>query len=345
MSSLCISRRWVCTTILLAALLFSSAEGNSQEFPPQYPECRGRNLLVDLKTKDSQAYDRWVAAARKIPNGSAILWRIDGNGLAEPSWLFGTIHVTDPRIVNIPVSVQEAFIRSRTLAIENKLGNQWADFFNSLFAAPAMYLPENKTWEQYLTPAELKLMEEMLNPYGYSLDQLRRFQPWAAMIATIPSCEQWRVYLGLNVLDVELANWAGKAGKPVIGLETQYETARTIAQTSLAAQFRAMLAYARISEAPEDEFETTIQIYLDRLVPLFTLFEYSPFPLSADELEAFREFDRYSLDERNLTMRDRALPLIKEGKAFIAVGAAHLPGDQGLVELFRKAGYEVTPVN
>jgi uncharacterized protein YbaP (TraB family) len=62
-------------------------------------------------------------------------------------------------------------------------------------------------------------------------------------------------------------------------------------------------------------------------------------------LEALREFNRYTLDERNATMLDRALPLIEGGNAFIAVGAAHLPGDQGLVELFRKSGYEVTPVN
>jgi uncharacterized protein YbaP (TraB family) len=84
---------------------------------------------------------------------------------------------------------------------------------------------------------------------------------------------------------------------------------------------------------------------LKRLITLFVTLGDSPHQVSPDELKAFREFDRYTLDERNLAMRDRALPLIEQGNAFIAVGAAHLAGDQGMVELLRKAGYEVTPVN
>jgi uncharacterized protein YbaP (TraB family) len=51
------------------------------------------------------------------------------------------------------------------------------------------------------------------------------------------------------------------------------------------------------------------------------------------------------INPRNQVILERALPLIENGNTFIAVGAAHLPGDKGLVELFRKAGYEVTPVN
>jgi uncharacterized protein YbaP (TraB family) len=43
-------------------------------------------------------------------------------------------------------------------------------------------------------------------------------------------------------------------------------------------------------------------------------------------------------------MRDRALPLLKRGGAFIAVGAAHLPGKEGLLSLFEKDGYEVETV-
>jgi uncharacterized protein len=50
------------------------------------------------------------------------------------------------------------------------------------------------------------------------------------------------------------------------------------------------------------------------------------------------------LGTRNLGMRDKALPLLAEGGAFIGVGALHLPGRQGLVALFREAGYTVTAV-
>jgi uncharacterized protein YbaP (TraB family) len=55
--------------------------------------------------------------------------------------------------------------------------------------------------------------------------------------------------------------------------------------------------------------------------------------------------ERELIDKRNLTMHERAMPLIDRGNAFIAVGALHLPGDKGLVELLRQSGYKVTPLD
>ena len=51
------------------------------------------------------------------------------------------------------------------------------------------------------------------------------------------------------------------------------------------------------------------------------------------------------ITDRNLRMRDRMLPLLEKGRAFIAVGALHLIDRNGLVELLRTAGYKLTPVN
>lgn len=340
--------RWIYATILLGALFCTPPQSRADDFPPRIPECHGRDLLADLKANKPQAYDLWVKAAREIPNSETILWRIDGNGLAEPSWLFGTIHVTDPRILNIPVKVQEVFFKARTLAVENKdLDKRRADFFNILFALPLIYLPDGKTWEQYLTKSELDFMETELHAYGYTVNALHRMQPWAVLMSILlyPNCEAWRVYLGVNFLDAELSSWARQAGKPIIGLETRYETSKAVAGTSLESQFKTMLLFAKATEAPEDEQETNIQIYLARRLGLYLAYERGSYEMGPDDLAAEKEFEHHVLTMRNLTMRDRSLPLIKEGNAFIAVGAAHLPGDKGLVELFRKAGYEVTPVN
>ena len=50
------------------------------------------------------------------------------------------------------------------------------------------------------------------------------------------------------------------------------------------------------------------------------------------------------LISRNFGMRDNALAHLEQGNAFVAVGALHLPGKQGLVSLLREAGYTVTAV-
>jgi uncharacterized protein YbaP (TraB family) len=61
--------------------------------------------------------------------------------------------------------------------------------------------------------------------------------------------------------------------------------------------------------------------------------------------EAFKTFEEQMVSVRNRRMRDAAVPLLREGGTFIAVGALHLPGKLGLVELFRDAGFTVTAID
>ena len=60
--------------------------------------------------------------------------------------------------------------------------------------------------------------------------------------------------------------------------------------------------------------------------------------------DAFKAAEHSLVHTRNLGMRDKALEPLAEGGVLIAVGALHLPGKQGLVSLFREAGYTVTPI-
>ena len=66
--------------------------------------------------------------------------------------------------------------------------------------------------------------------------------------------------------------------------------------------------------------------------------------MTAEEVAAAKRAETIFLDKRNVIMRDSAIPLLEKGNAFIAVGSYHLFGENGLVELLRKAGYKVTPV-
>ena len=107
-------------------------------------------------------------------------------------------------------------------------------------------------------------------------------------------------------------------------------------------QLKAMLTMG--TEA-EDYRETLVRLYLERrLGDIWPL----TLAMSEDKQLARRfidEFQRRLFDERNLVMRDRALPLIEKGGAFIAVGALHLSGDTGLVALLRLTRLKVTPVD
>ena len=68
-------------------------------------------------------------------------------------------------------------------------------------------------------------------------------------------------------------------------------------------------------------------------------------PEGEEDADAYSDFEQRIIIDRNHRMAERALPILADGNAFIAVGALHLPGKEGLVELFRQAGFTVTRVN
>lgn len=68
-------------------------------------------------------------------------------------------------------------------------------------------------------------------------------------------------------------------------------------------------------------------------------------PSGAGDLIAYEHLEIEHLLKRKKVMAERVLPLLEKGHAAIAVGALYLPGEEGLVELLRKAGYKVAPVN
>jgi glutamate mutase epsilon subunit len=63
--------------------------------------CSGKNLFTQLETEDPVRFRKAIERAETIPNGKAIFWKIEKSGV-EPSWLLGTMHVSDPRVLDMP---------------------------------------------------------------------------------------------------------------------------------------------------------------------------------------------------------------------------------------------------
>ena len=110
-------------------------------------------------------------------------------------------------------------------------------------------------------------------------------------------------------------------------------------------QVKYLIAVAKLGTRTADYFETLISLYAQHnvtaYIPLMTRLE--PMDKDGEALMAFVEEELTR--KRNHTMADRAAALLEKGDVFIAVGALHLPGDEGLVELIRAAGYKVSPIN
>ncbi len=316
--------------------------------PPPAPTapptaCTGNDVLAEIEKSDPAGHARIVAAAKATPNAKGLLWRIEKAALA-PSYLFGTIHLTDDRVHNFSPAMKEALNGAKRLALEVDMSAEGMMQAMQDIGTLAQY-GGGQSLKTELPASEYAALQEMLKKRGLPAGSADGTRPWMLFLTlATPACEQLRQAQGLKALDFRLAEDAKARGIPVVGLETLESQFRALASISTWSQLTLLVSSARPGLSAEDGLETMVRGYLRRdlgfLWPLqHYLYEKASLPRSAVE-----EFESVLVTRRNYTMRDAALPLLTEGGLFIGVGAAHLPGSDGLVELLRKAGYAVTAI-
>lgn len=248
------------------------------------------------------------------------------------SYLFGTIHSDDPRVLDLPPPVAEAFGAARTLVLEIT-----PDPATLLDAAARTLLPPG---DELDTVLEQDLYREVVAaaarrnlPAAFVV----RLKPWAvATLLSLPAMDQARV------LDLTLHAAALKRQLPVSGLESPVEQLAAFDALSQAQQVE-MLQHALRNEAElPNQYRELIEAYLARdLATLVRLAEEAMGPGSGNDA-----FGKALIGDRNQRMAERIERLAGEGGGlFVAVGALHLPGEEGLVQSLRRRGFDVRLVH
>lgn len=309
----------------------------------QAPRCVGQDIAPELKERQPAEWARITQAADRTVNARAIFWRIDGPK-GPPSHLFGTIHLTDDRINALPVAVQLALGSAKKVALEV------ADLSpQSLGAAigrvqKLLVFGDGRSLEVLLSPEELAVARGAVIKSGMPGAAIGSLKPWVVnMMLSLSDCERQRSGTGLKALDLRLGDIAKQRGIPLVGLETLDDQLRAMAAVPDGDQLTVLKAGLRLYARTDDMIETMVRRYLARELGLIWPMQEALWREAGYQPAAFASFQHELVTVRNAHMRDAALPLLAEGGTFIAVGALHLPGQNGLVELFRAAGYKVTP--
>ena len=309
---------------------------------PSPPSCRGTNILEQMQGTD--AYERILAIAAATENAEALLWKIE-HGDRPPSYLFGTVHLTDERVADHSPAAKAALSASRRLVLE--VDDLSADNFLKAFARARelMMFPDRRRLDELLTGEEFSKVVGIMQRVGFPPELAAVVRPWvASMLMALSACEQQRMQTGLLPLDAQLARHAQSLGIGVAGLETLELQLRAMASVPEADQLDILKAGLRTYDRIDDILETTVQLYLARQLGAIWPLQLVLAEQVGVSPDAFISLEKSLLATRNLGMRESAVPHLSEGGAFIAVGALHLPGRHGLVALLREAGYTVTPV-
>lgn len=271
------------------------------------------------------------AAEGREPFGEGLLWRISGQGRAD-SFVLGTIHIADARVSGIAPPVGDMLARSRTLAMEP---------LSETFDARVLELEEfddGRRLEGLVGAEAFGQLRDELMAQGMPEGVIERLKPWAAMmrIARQPRSG------GEPTLDERLLGAAQSRRMRVISLELVEEQIASFDAIPLDSQVALLKHVLRDREAVAATAEPTIDAWLrGDLAALARIADRSVARRPAMK-HHYREFERHIIRNRTLLMHHRLFMPLREGGVFVAVGASHLHGSQGLLALLRKDGYRVT---
>ncbi len=303
--------------------------------------------LGELRTSDPKGFDAILADAKSVENGKALLWKIEHENYPNriPSYLFGTIHVSDDRVAKLSPAVEEALNHSRRIALEVEAMSsaRLVEAFGAM--QPLMALPNNGKLDSQLSEAELKRLAAVVKLAGLPPDATNRLRPWVlTMLMSKSECQIKRVRSGKHSLDGLLAAMAERRGMGTFGLESLEMQFQSLANVPDADQLSILKATLKGYDKLDDTLETMLQLYLKRDIGVIWPMQVAMGEKNGAPRAAFSTYEDNLITSRNVRIRDRALMHVAYGGVFIAVGSLHLPGKKGMVELFREAGYKVTAV-
>ncbi len=288
-----------------------------------------------------------LAATGAMGANAQILWKVSGNGAKADSYLFGTHHLAPLSMLDSVKGFAPALESVDAVAGEVDMKNMQA---NAQSLMGYMLAPADSALTAVLAPAQLDSLTQILAKYmgpQMTAAQLAPLKPAAVAtqlalfesMATMDPAQAQAMAAGQQ-LDTEVQNRALAANKPIIAFETAEQQMGILMGAPIAEQARQLMEAVKQSlegkaaESAKKLTDAYISQNLDAIAELM---------LEGDDMSE-AELQRLIYD-RNMGWAAKLIrEILPESSVLVAVGAGHLPGKQGLIELLRAAGYTVEPV-
>jgi uncharacterized protein YbaP (TraB family) len=282
------------------------------------------------------------------PTEKPLLWRIEG---PVSSYLYGTIHIPDQRVLALPAVVTRAMNASDAVYTEVVLDQ---DTLSA--AAGAGQLPDSQDLRKIVGDEVFaRLVKIVVHALGNNVPPgvdammasvLARQTPIAAMSQLVLLDYLPDLLAGRLPLDLMLHNEAVKAGKETGGIET-LEEQTDVLFNGLPIDEQAKMLVAAIDEVQHQKpGENPVR----HLVDLYLAGDLEPLAAELnkqdrEEAALEKQFQSRLIDDRNVKMADRIAARCRDNKTrsyFFAVGAAHYSGETGILAQLARKGFKVT---
>jgi uncharacterized protein YbaP (TraB family) len=273
-----------------------------------------------------------VLANQEQDTDRALFWSIHKSGQVV-GYLLGTIHSEDPRVLDFSEDLLSRLRTNRVFAMELVPDLPTLARLNEY-----MHYPPGQTLESVIGDERFKALTEVLFTYGLPVDFINQMKPWAAMMTLSTPPPETGFFM-----DLSLSLRASGNGLDVVGLETLEQQLSFLEEMPMSMQLslldQAVADFSRVNEVHDQMVDT----YLENNLVLLTSLTEEQLEVVGDEASDY--FMESGINARNFRMVASLLSQLENNTVFAAVGALHLPGEKGLINLLREQGYEVNPMD
>lgn len=280
----------------------------------------------------------WIALSLLFSlNASAqyhsLCWRISGHDLKHPAYLYGTMHAPDQRIFHFGDKTTKAFAESKAYAMELD-----PEKMMSPATVTQMIMKGDKTISSMIPDSDYHFVDSIVQlSMGVGMALFNKVEP--ILVSAIldeysMGITQTDTANKSDEMDLYFYKLAKKDKKKVIGIESVDE--QLSALHTLSYEEQADLLIQSIEEVKKGDKSTNADLmkyYIDQNLDSILVM--------SDEQQMPPKLYKALITDRNVRMADRIAVFIHERPTFIAIGALHLPGPGGVIELLRKKGYTV----
>lgn len=276
----------------------------------------------------------WCAvAAHAAPFERGLLWEVSRPGVA-PSFLFGTMHASDPRLLQLSPAVDAAFSRARTFILE-----LYPDEAVSRRFTEATRLEGGERLSNIVSPALFEQLVERLAPRGLMRHQVDQLKPWAAMLMVSELAGD-----GNESLDIAFFVRARFANKRIEELDSVEEQIAVFDDLPRETQVALLATALARHDALREEFEHSIHAYLRGDLAELTRIAGRNGDDTPTRQAHYSLLEKKLIHDRSVVMAFRLQAHLRRGNVFAAVGALHLHGEKGMLQLLQDDGWTIRPL-
>lgn len=267
---------------------------------------------------------------------NTLLWKITGNGLEKPSWIFGTIHMICADDAKLSENMRKAIGSVDEVYFEVDMDNLM-EMFGAL---NEMKMKGDTTLRDLLSEGDYEKVKNYFESHNSLLpfSMLETFKP---ILAASTLQEDALSCTTTAVMEEVIMREARAKEKKIRGLESMSYQASLLDSIPYRMQAEQLVSY--IDRAGKEGAEDKELAEMMKAYKKQDLKKLEELMVATDAgLSGFTDILLYN---RNYNWAGKLKDLMQGNSLLIAVGAGHLPGEKGMINLLRLAGFTLTPVD